>query len=167
MTMLMLRQRQQARSSAARAAGALLAGVALLATSGCGAGKAPNIVHARAANEPTYSPEPRTHEQRLVEEGARLVVSDGCSSCHLNGRPGVAPSFAGFAGQRVTLTDGHRVLVEERFLREALSDPRKTPIKGYALAPMLAAVARLHLSSQPKQVAALAAFIEQIGPEPG
>jgi cytochrome c oxidase subunit 2 len=103
----------------------------------------------------------------LVEEGARLVVSDGCSACHLNGHPGTAPSFASFAGQQVTLADGRRVLVEERFLREALSDPRKTPIKGYALAPMLAAVTRLHLSGQPKQVAALAAFIEQIGPEPG
>ena len=31
---------------------------------------------------------------------------------------------------------------------------------------MLAALARLHLDGQPQQVAALAAFIEQIGPEP-
>ena len=30
---------------------------------------------------------------------------------------------------------------------------------------MIAAVKRLHLSSQPAQVAALVAFIEQIGPE--
>jgi len=32
---------------------------------------------------------------------------------------------------------------------------------------MVRAVERLHLSRQPQQIAALAAFIEQIGPEPG
>jgi hypothetical protein len=31
---------------------------------------------------------------------------------------------------------------------------------------MLAALARLHLAEEPHQVAALAAFIEQVGPEP-
>ena len=66
----------------------------------------------------------------------------------------------------MTLTDGHRVLVDEHFLREALLDPRNTQIKGYDPAPMLTAIERLHLSGQPEQIAALAAFIEQIGPEP-
>lgn len=32
---------------------------------------------------------------------------------------------------------------------------------------MLAAVRRVHLEGKPTQVTALAAFIEQIGPEPG
>jgi hypothetical protein len=142
--------------------------MAAIVLAGCGASKSPNIRHQHQSNEPAYSLEPLTHEQRLVEQGARLVVSDGCSACHLNGaRQSVAPSFASFAGQSVTLTDGRHVLVEERFLREALLNPDRTSIKGYALEPMLTAVEHLHLSSKPRQVAALAAFIEQIGPEPG
>jgi len=76
------------------------------------------------------------------------------------------PGFATFAGHRVTLTDGRTVVVDEHFLRAALLDPRSAQIKGYEPGPMLAALRRLHLASQPEQVAALAAFIEQIGPEP-
>jgi hypothetical protein len=168
MTMFGSRHRRQARRRAASIVAALLVCAAVVPLSGCGASKTPNIQHPHQSNEPAYAVEPLTHEQRLVEQGARLVVSDGCSSCHLNAsRQSLAPSFASFAGQRVTLTDGRHALVEERFLREALLHPRRNPIKGYALAPMLAAVERLHLSGKPQQVAALAAFIEQIGPEPG
>jgi cytochrome c oxidase subunit 2 len=115
---------------------------------------------------PRYVSEPFTHEQQLIEQGARLVIADGCSACHLNAsKRSIAPSFASFAGHRVTLRDGRSVLVDEQFLREALLDPSRTLIRGYDPAPMLAALARLHLSSEPQQVAALAAFIEQIGPE--
>ncbi len=79
----------------------------------------------------------------------------------------VGPDFAGFAGHAVTLADGRRVLVDEHFLREGLLHPEQAELKGYDPAPMLAAVRRLHLSGDPGQVAALAAFIEQIGPEQG
>jgi hypothetical protein len=116
---------------------------------------------------PSYVTEPFTHQQQLIEQGARLVVADGCSACHLNlSKPGIAPSFSSFAGHRVKLSDGRTVLVDERFVREGLVNPQPASLKGYDPAPMLAALTRLHLSSQPRQVAALAAFIEQIGPEP-
>jgi hypothetical protein len=59
------------------------------------------------------------------------------------------------------------VLVDEQFLREALLHPGRNQIKGYSPAPMLRAIKRLDLASHPHQVEALAAFIEQIGPEPG
>jgi hypothetical protein len=135
-----------------------------LAAAGCGSSKGADGTQASA---PAYVTEPPTHQQLLVEEGARLVVADGCSACHLNGSSQrVAPNFASFAGNEVTLLSGRRVLVDESFLREALSDPRATFIRGYRPAPMLAALARLRLAEHPHQIAALAAYIEQIGPEP-
>lgn len=144
----------------------LLAGTLLLVLCSCGATGKTSGVHPRTASVPAYVLEPFSHEQQLVEQGARLVVSDGCAACHLLAQgKAIAPSFASFAGHRVELADGRTVLVDERFLREGLLDPRRTLVKGYAAAPMLAALRRLHLSGHPQQVVALAAFIEQVGPE--
>jgi hypothetical protein len=142
-----------------------LAGVLVLLLSGCGGGGSSGA-SSRTSSVPSSITEPFSHEEQLVAQGARLVVSDGCAACHLSakGKP-IAPSFASLAGHRVTLTDGRTVLVDERFLHEALLDPGRTLIKGYAPAPMLAALARLHLDSEPRLLDALAAFIEQVGPE--
>jgi hypothetical protein len=143
-----------------------VAALALL-LAGCGANATTSSKDTTHASVPSYVTEPFTPEQQLIEKGARLVVADGCSACHLTlSKPGVAPSFSSFAGHRVTLTSGRQVLVDEHFLREGLLHPRNFLLKGYDPGPMLAALARLHLSRQPQQVAALAAFIEQVGPEP-
>jgi hypothetical protein len=102
----------------------------------------------------------------LVEQGAHLVIADGCSACHLNSTdPRQAPSFTSLAGHRVTLLDGRHALVDGRFLHEALVDPTNTEIEGYDQTQMIAAVRRLHLNAKPAQVSALVAFMEQIGPE--
>lgn len=117
---------------------------------------------------PGYVSEPFSAQQRLIEQGARLVVSDGCSACHLMATArNTAPSFASFAGHRFTLTNGRSVIVNERFVKEALLHPDTPPIKGFNPAPMLQATKHLNLPAHAQQVAALAAFIEQIGPEPG
>ena len=57
------------------------------------------------------------------------------------------------------------MLVDEAFLRASLANPAAYPLKGYRPAPMLRAVARLQLARHPQQVAELAAFIEEVGPE--
>jgi cytochrome c oxidase subunit 2 len=135
---------------------------------GCGAGAAPSATGTSSDPVPAYVTEPFTHEQRLIEQGAPLIVADGCAACHLlaSAARGLAPSFSSFAGHRVRLADGRSVLVDERFVREGLLHPRANELAGYDPAPMLAALARLHLDEQPRQVQALAAFIEQVGPEP-
>lgn len=150
----------------ARLLATLLAGALVLA--GCGAGTASsNANDAGASSAPAYVTEPFTHEQQLVEQGARLVVADGCAACHLpNASHGVGPSFSSFAGHRVTLRDGRNVLVDERFVREGLLNPSVNELRGYPAEPMLTALARLHLNRSQQQVAELAAFIEQVGPEP-
>ena len=145
----------------------LLAGALLLALCSCGRAGTAGGEHPHAASVPAYVVEPFSHEQQLVEQGAHLVISEGCAACHLSAQgKAIAPSFASFAGHRVELTDGHTAVVEEHFLREGLLDPRRIVVAGYAAAPMLTAVARLQLAHHPQQVAALAAFIEQVGPEP-
>jgi Cytochrome c len=147
-----------------RASAALLASALLLALAGCASGTSSHGAQQSAV--PGYVTEPFTHQQQLIAQGARLVVADGCAACHLIGSAaGNAPSFSRFAGHQVTLTDGHSVLVDEQFVRESLLDPSTHELEGYRPAPMLAALERLHLRSQPQQVAALAAFIEQVGPD--
>jgi hypothetical protein len=159
-------------SSSARAralvAFAVLA-LGALALGGCGGGTGTAPRGSTAASVPAYVTAPFTHEQQLVQQGARLVVSDGCAACHLYGANGAAggvgPNFTSFAGHHVTLADGRSALVNETFVRLGLADPRAYELRGYDAAPMLAALARTRLASQPAQITALAAFIEQVGPE--
>jgi cytochrome c oxidase subunit 2 len=147
---------------------ALLACAAALLLCGCGAGARSASTPASSGQVPSYVTAPFTHQEQLVGQGARLFVADGCSACHsIAGRAGLGPSFGKFAGDDVALANGRRALVDEAFLRKALLEPRSVALKGYPLAPMLAAVARLHFAEHPADVTALAAFIEQIGPESG
>ncbi len=163
----MVTGRQRARRRCEHIAAALLAAASALGLSGCGASARPSTNGALGSTVPAYVTEPFTHEQQLVQQGARLVIADGCAACHLSGSTRSVPSFSSFAGHRVTLADGRRILVDEHFLRESLLRPRTTELRGYDPTPMLAALARIHVRDQPQQIAALAAFIEQIGPESG
>jgi hypothetical protein len=146
-------------------AAALLLATAVL--SGCGSANSSTTTGGyTTATAPAYAAAPYTHQQILVEQGAHLVISDGCSACHLNSAgPRQAPSFTSLAGHRVTLADGGHAVVDGRFLRAALVNPASTELEGYDPKEMIAAVRRLHLQAKPGQVNALVAFMEQIGPE--
>ena len=151
---------------AIRGALATVAAGALPALAGCGSSHPTGAQVSSSTSIPAYVKEPFTAHQKMVAEGARLIVADGCSVCHLPGASGAdGPDFTSFAGRQVALADGRRTVVDERFLAQSLLDPRKTELKGYDPAPMLRALKRLHLAREERQVAALAAFIEQIGPE--
>ena len=149
----------------------LLAAAAAALLCGCGAGAHGAGSSSGAVSVPAYVREPATSQQLLIAKGARLFVLDGCSACHSIGsagvHPGVGPTLAEFAGNEATLADGRHVLVDEAFLRESLLDPRATQLKGYPLAPMLDALAGLHLDRHLADVSALAAFVEEVGPETG
>jgi len=166
--MFALPRSRQAATRSATALAVLLASLTPIPLSGCGSATAPRTRASPTSAQPEYLSEPLTPQQQRVEQGARLIVSFGCAACHLANRDhDVGPSFANLAGHDVTLAGGRRVLVDEHFLAEALLDPRRNALSGYDPAPMLTAVAHLHLGRRPAQVAALVAFIEQIGPEPG
>ncbi len=158
----------QPATRAAQSTAALMSGLVLIALPGCGASGASSSQRSPASAEVQSASEAFTPQQQLVRQGGQLVVAYGCAACHLaRSNDDVGPSFDSFAGHDVTLADGRRVLVDEHFLREALLHPEEYRIAGYDPEPMLDALRRLHLSGQPGQAAALSAFIEQIGPEPG
>jgi hypothetical protein len=145
----------------------MLAAVLVL-LAGCGGGRTARFASVESASppEPDTVLEPVTHQEQLIAQGARLAVSDGCTACHLNGRHNtLGPNFARFAGHRVALVDGRRVLVDKNFLTDALMHPEQNVVKGYPSAPMLQSMRRLGLTHNPTQVAALVAFIEMVGPE--
>jgi cytochrome c551/c552 len=137
-----------------------------LALTGCGGGS--KAVSSTGEAVPAYVTDPPTHQQQLVREGARIAVVDGCTVCHLmSGKRALGPSFTSLAGHHVSLADGRTVLVDERFVTEVLSNPRTSPMRGWGPSVMARALARLHvdLPAHPHQVQALAAFIEEVGPE--
>lgn len=165
------RPRARATQSRGRAGKGALAALLTAAAAGalCGCGtSAGEREGTGATGEAASAGAHFTRQQELVEEGGRLFVSDGCTGCHtLGAQSRFGPSFAHLAGSTVTLTDGRRVLVDERFLHAALLDPAANAVTGYSAAPMIAAVRRLKLAGRREEVAALTAFIEQIGPENG
>lgn len=163
----MLPRKHQTAIRIGQAVAVLLTSGSVISLSACGASRAQGTQTSVASSVPQYVSEPFTRRQQLIEKGGGLIVSDGCAACHLaNAKHAVGPSFDSFAGHDVTLADGHRVLVNERFLREGLLHPSRNEIEGYDPAPMLTATQHLQLGSHPEQVAALIAFIEQVGPEP-
>ncbi len=134
------------------------------ALAGCGSSSPKQA--SSTESTPAFATAPYTPQQERVAAGAKLVVADGCSACHLNGADQkLAPNFTSLAGHRVKLADGRSALVNERFLRRGLIDPSSEELAGYPAAPMLAALRRLRLAQRPSDVAALVAFIEQVGPE--
>jgi hypothetical protein len=139
-------------------------GTGVLSLIGCGAAKRTATVES-GLPPATSAGQPFTPYQHEVERGARLVVADGCTACHLTADGHVAPNFETFAGHRFRLTTGRRVLVDEHFVTRALLHPGRYVISGYSPAPMLAVARRLKLAKHPGDVAAIAAFIEQVGPE--
>ncbi len=102
--------------------------------------------------------------ERVENDGGRLFITDGCAACHkITGAASAGPSLDSFVARTVRLRDGRKAKVDESFLREALLDPRQTAIAGYPPAPMLEALARHPVS--PSEAAALASFMENVGPE--
>lgn len=104
--------------------------------------------------------------QQRIEQGGRLFASEGCGTCHQIGGSQVAgPNFEHFAGHDVKLAGGGHAVVDEAFLSRALTDPGAPQLAGWDSAPMRAALIAHRLPASPRKAAALAAFIEQIGPE--
>jgi len=141
---------------------AVVATAAAGCVSGCGTHSTSTTSAVSSAGVSSSAAPPElTAPHPAVVGGASLFVTDGCSACHsLDGTPGSGPPLAGASGQPPTLDDGHPVPSTSAFLREALLDPARNPVKGYPRDLMALGVARLHLSAHPKDVDALVAFLE-------
>lgn len=142
---------------ARRGAAVLLALLVTALLGGCGGGA--SSPKGRETFSNVLSP-----SERVENAGGRLFITDGCAACHkISGTARIGPSLDSLVARTVTLRDGRKAKVDERFLRESLLDPRATAIAGYPPAPMVDALARRPVSAS--EAAALAAFIEGVGPE--
>ena len=90
-------------------------------------------------------------------------MADTCSACHtLNGTPSLGPSWKGLYGSQVTLTNGQTVTADDAYLTKHIVDPNALTVKGFPTGVMATAISSFNLSSKPKDVAALVAFIKSV-----
>lgn len=69
-------------------------------------------------------------------EGERLYNTRGCVACHgPGGSGGMAPAWEGIYMSEVTLVDDTVVLVDDEYLRLAITDPDAQRVKGYPKMP--------------------------------
>ena len=73
-----------------------------------------------------------TSGQSLAQNGERLYASLGCNSCHSGTAGARGPNLANIYGNKVTLSSGHTITVDDEFLRGSILNPTTHQIAGYA-----------------------------------
>ena len=67
-----------------------------------------------------------------LELGAKLYKSKACETCHsTDGSARIGPTYKGLYGSTAELTSGAKVKVDDKFIKDHILMPTKTPIKGY------------------------------------
>jgi len=67
-----------------------------------------------------------------VEAGRKLYTARGCAQCHsTDGTVKTGPTFKGFFGRAVTLSDGSTVVADEDYCRESMIDPHAKVVVGF------------------------------------
>jgi len=96
---------------------------------GVGGGGKPDPAPVIAA-APVMAPAPPAEPP--LELGKRMFQNKGCAACHsINGKTGVAPTFAGAWGSMVPLSNGDRVKFDENYFRESLMLPNAKIRAGF------------------------------------
>ncbi len=94
----------------------------------------------------------------LAEAGEKEFTSLGCNTCHNDKDNARGPQLKGLFGKHVQLNGGHKVLVDESYLRESILDPAKKVVAGYQ--PIMPSyVAQLN----EEKVIELIAYIRSLG----
>ncbi|HEX4029646.1 MAG TPA: cytochrome c oxidase subunit II [Terracidiphilus sp.] len=72
-----------------------------------------------------------TSGNSLAQDGERLFASLSCNACH-NSRPDArGPNLVGVYGNKLTLSTGQTVTVDDAYLRQAILDPAQNITQGY------------------------------------
>ncbi len=67
-----------------------------------------------------------------VELGEKLYSSYGCNACHsLDGKAGLGPTWKDIFGIERELASGEKIVVEENYLRESITQPAVKIVNGY------------------------------------
>ncbi|HXZ20052.1 MAG TPA: cytochrome c oxidase subunit II [Candidatus Acidoferrales bacterium] len=70
--------------------------------------------------------------ETMTQAGERLFHQYGCVTCHIADGTGRGPSLVGQFGKPQKLRDGQSLIVDETFLRRAITQPNSMPIPNYA-----------------------------------
>jgi len=73
-----------------------------------------------------------TRGETMQQSGERLFQQYGCATCHVADGSGRGPSLVGQFGKPQKLRDGQTLVVDEGFLRRAITQPNSMPIPNYA-----------------------------------
>jgi cytochrome c oxidase subunit 2 len=98
----------------------------------------------------------------LVAKGETLFTGLGCAACHTPGSPVRSPNLAGVFGRETKLGDGREVVVDERFVRDAILDPNANALAGYQ-----AVMPSYRGRADDEDVLALTAYIRSLSPDEG
>ncbi|MBM3114498.1 cytochrome c oxidase subunit II [Jeongeupia naejangsanensis] len=117
----------------------------------------------------SFTPPPRTTSTAmaggspttaLVSQGQALAQSKGCVACHSpTTSAGVGPGWQGLYGKHERLAGGTMALVDEAYLREAITVPNSKLVEGFQ--PVMP---KIDLNDQ--EVNALIAYIRSLSTKP-
>jgi cytochrome c oxidase subunit 2 len=68
----------------------------------------------------------------MTQAGERLFNQYGCNTCHKPDESGKGPSLVGQFGKPQLLKDGRTLVVDETFIRQAITNPNSMPLPNYA-----------------------------------
>lgn len=90
-----------------------------------------------AAAAPTDGNGPVASDMDPAALGAKLVADLGCTACHATDEKRlVGPGWGGRYGSEVTLQDGSRIVVDEAYIIESITDPDVRIAQGYSAGVM-------------------------------
>ena len=68
-----------------------------------------------------------------IAEAEKLSIRSGCSACHsYDGKPRPGPTWQGLYGSERPLSDGTTVVANEKYLRQAITDPDSQVPQGFS-----------------------------------
>ena len=103
----------------------------IVGVAGCGGGQQAQKP-AEEKEQPKEQPA-KADVQALIERGKQLAQTNGCLGCHTtDGRPSVGPTWKGLYGSERELQDGTKVIADEAYLKESITDPNAKVVKGFS-----------------------------------
>jgi cytochrome c oxidase subunit 2 len=128
----------------------------------CGQGHAAMIgwIHVMAPEDYSAWLAGGTRGETMTQAGERLFTQYGCATCHVPDGTGRGPSLVGQYGKPQKLRDGQALVVDEAFLRKAITQPNSMPIPNYA--PVMPS---FQGQLNEEQILQLIAYVKSLGGE--
>ena len=70
-------------------------------------------------------------DSTATDDGARLAIDLGCTSCHTRSGSAAAPSWVGLHDSTITLDDGSEVVADRDYIRQSILEPSARIREGY------------------------------------